>query len=191
MVLEQYYGRSWKIINLIICITRSILPKLGSLSSELSSSQQPSSEVIGKADSAIVGMVVDEETSTLDLTAQEDNTFDCITEEWEQLVLNEDPETYSPSFVSKSRLNQSCVLTRVGNRQLEEQTSRILERLEVPTSVKSKVAFPVSTGSCMTKTSVPTKKPLIPFHPSEATEHLFIGSQLRKPNFKSVKMPVI
>ncbi|KAI4343529.1 hypothetical protein L6164_010868 [Bauhinia variegata] len=165
----------------------SILPKLGCLSPELSSSQQPSSHVIGKADSAIDVIVVDEETSTLDLTAQEDKTINCVTEEWEQLVVNEDPKTYSPSVMFKSKLDQSCVSKPDGNRQLDEQTSRILERLEVPRLVKPKGVFPVSTGSCMTNSSALTKKPLIPFHPSEATENIRIGSQLMKPNFQRLK----
>lgn len=173
-------------IMLFYC--RSILPKVGGLSSELGSNKQPSSpEVMGKVELAIDVKPVDEETLLLDLKTQEDNTIACITEEWEQLVVNEDPKMYSPSCMPKAKLDQPCVSPRGVSRQQESETSRILERLEVPRPLKTRAVSPVSNVNCMTNASLPTKKPLIPFLPSQATEPVSTGSQLMKPNFQRLK----
>ncbi|KAJ1387764.1 hypothetical protein SESBI_39663 [Sesbania bispinosa] len=165
----------------------SVFPKLEGAFSELSSSQQPSSEVIGKAESAINVIVVDEGTSSLDITDQDDRTMACITEEWKKLVVNEDPKSYSPSCMSKAKLDQSSVSPRDGNRQIDRETSRILERLEVPRPLKAKTASPVPNENCMKISSMPTKKPLIPFQPTQSTEQVFVGSHLMKPNFQRQK----
>jgi len=160
----------------------------GSLS-EPSSTQQPSSEVIGKAEPA-TGVIVNDETLTLDIADQENKTMACITEEWKQLVVNEDPKLYSPSCMSKAKLGQSnaSVSPREGNnRQLDRETSRILERLEVPRPLKAKIVSPSSNESCMKNSSVPIKKPLIPLQPTQGTEQVFVGSQLIKPNFQRLK----
>ncbi|KAG5041361.1 hypothetical protein JHK85_013837 [Glycine max] len=112
----------------------SVFSKSEDAFSELSSSQQPSSEVIGKAEAA-TGVIVDEETLALDITDQDDKTTACITEEWKQLVVSEDPKLYSPSCMPKAKLGQSSVSPRDGNRQLDRETSRILETLEVQMKV--------------------------------------------------------
>ncbi|KAK7399307.1 hypothetical protein VNO78_10488 [Psophocarpus tetragonolobus] len=164
----------------------SVFSKFEGTLSELSSSQQPSSEVIGKAEPA-TGVIVDEETLALDVKDQDDKTMACITEEWKQLVVSENPKLYSPSYISKAKLGQSSVSPRDGNRQLDRETSRILERLEVPRLLKSKTTSPGSNESCMKSTSLPIKKPLIPFQPTQATEQVFVGSQLMKPNFQRQK----
>ncbi|KAF7840204.1 uncharacterized protein G2W53_008686 [Senna tora] len=169
-------------------VLQSILPKVGGVSSEPSSSEQPSSsEVTEKAETAIDVTLVNGETLSLDHKTQEDNTFASITEEWEQLIVNEDPDLYSQSRTPKAKLDQSRVSPRDGNRQLDRETSRILERLEVPRPLKTKVVSPISNVSCMTNASLPTKKPLIPFQQSQATEPVPIASQLIKPNFQRLK----
>ncbi|KAL3021219.1 hypothetical protein AAZX31_05G185500 [Glycine max] len=134
----------------------SVFSKSEDAFSELSSSQQPSSEVIGKAEAA-TGVIVDEETLALDITDQDDKTTACITEEWKQLVVSEDPKLYSPSCMPKAKLGQSSVSPRDGNRQLDRETSRILETLE-----------------CARKEA-------------SYTEQVFVGSQLMKPNFQRQK----
>ena len=201
--------------------SRSILPKLGRASSELSLSQQPCSEVsrkaestsdvivpkqgssfpeqsssqqpflevigIGQAESAIGVKIENEEAQRGDLTAQEDRSIASITEEWEQLIVNEDTKMYSPSCMPKAKLDQSRVSSLPdGSKQLDRETTKILERLEVPRPLKTMVVSPISTGSCVTNVRAPTKKPLIPFHPTPATEQV-IGSQLMKPNFHRQK----
>ncbi|XP_017429799.1 uncharacterized protein LOC108337723 isoform X2 [Vigna angularis] len=167
----------------------SMFSKLEGSFSELSSSPQPSSEVIVKAEPA-TGVLVNEEALTLDIADQEEKTMACITEEWKQLVVSEDPKLYSPSCMSKAKLGQSsaCVSPRDGNnRQLDRETSRILERLEVPRPLKAKSISPGSNENCTKNTSVPIKKPLIPFQPTQGTEQVFVGSQLIKPNFQRLK----
>lgn len=166
---------------------RSVFPKLEGAFSGPYSSQQPSSEVMGKAESATNVIVVDDETLSTDIRDQDDRTLACITEEWKQLVVNEDPKLYSPSCVSKAKLDQSSASPRDGNRKLDGETSRILERLEVPRPLKAKTPSPVSNESCIKSITVPTKKPLIPFHPTQSTEQVFVGSQLMKPNFQRQK----
>ncbi|XP_068466981.1 uncharacterized protein [Phaseolus vulgaris] len=167
----------------------SMFSKLEGSLSEPSSTQQPSSEVIGKAEPA-TGVIVNDETLTLDIADQENKTMDCITEEWKQLVVNEDPKLYSPSCMSKAKLGQSNASVSPGegnNRQLDRETSRILERLEVPRPLKAKIVSPSSNESCMKNSSVPIKKPLIPLQPTQGTEQVFVGSQLIKPNFQRLK----
>ncbi|XP_027191347.1 uncharacterized protein [Cicer arietinum] len=165
----------------------SVFPKREGAFSELSSSRQPSSEVIGRAESATNVNVVDEETLSTDITDQDERTMACITEEWKQLVVSEDPKLHSPSCIPKAKLGISSVSPRTGNRELDRETSRILERLEVPRPLKGKTASPVSNESCMKNITVSTKKPLIPFQPTQNTEQAIVGSQLMKPNFQRQK----
>lgn len=166
---------------------RSLFPKLERAFSEQRSNQQPSSEVIGRAESATNVITVDEETLFTDITDQDDQTMACITEEWKQLVVNEDPKLYSPSCMSKDKLDQTSASPRDGNRQLDRETSRILERLEIPRPSKAKTASPVTNESCMKNIVLPTKKPLIPFQPTQSSEQVFVGSQLMKPKFQRQK----
>ncbi|OIW00223.1 hypothetical protein TanjilG_27474 [Lupinus angustifolius] len=161
----------------------SISPKLNTEFSELSPSPKPSPKVIRKARSATDVIVVDEETMPLNITDQDEKTMACITEEWKQLVVNEDHKINSPSSMSKPNLTLSIVSPRNENRQVDRETSKILERLEVPRSLKAKAASPVFNESCMKNTSLPTKKPLIPFQATQGTEQSSLGSQLIKPSF--------
>ena len=158
---------------------RSIFPKEGDATVEPSSGEKTSLEVTGKAETV---MPEAGKSSPLDLVSQEDNTIACITKEWEQLVVNEGPnKVYSPSCLPKPVLDQKCVSPRDCNKQLDRETSRILERLEVPRPLKAKSASPLSNAS------VPTKKPLVPFQPIQATEPVSMGNQLMKPNFQRLK----
>ncbi|KAL1364599.1 hypothetical protein HN51_012756 [Arachis hypogaea] len=165
----------------------SVFPILEGEFSELSSIRQPPSDVIGKAESSIDVAVVDKETLPLDVTSQDDKTIACITEEWKQLVVNEDPKLYSPSCTSKALSDQPTLSPRVGNRQLDRETYRILERLEVPRPLKAKAASPVLNENCMKNASVPVKKPLVPCQPNQGTQEVSVGSQLMKPNFQKQK----
>ncbi|XP_027343149.1 uncharacterized protein LOC113855719 [Abrus precatorius] len=165
----------------------SVLSKLEGAFLELSSSQQPSSEVIRKAEPDTGVIIENEKTLPLDMAEQGDKTLACITEEWNQLFVNEEPKLYSPSCMSEAKLGQSSASPRDGNRSLDRETSRILERLEVPRPLRAKTASPGSNESCFKNTNVPTKKPLIPFQPTQDTEQVFVGSQLMKPNFQRQK----
>ncbi|KAF1867422.1 hypothetical protein Lal_00049851 [Lupinus albus] len=163
----------------------SIFPKLDTACSEISPSLQPSPEVIRKAGSAIDVIAVDNEAMPFSITDEDDKTMACITEEWNQLVVKEDPKmNSSPSSMSKLKLNQPRVSPRDGNKQLDRETTKILERLEVPRPLKAKAASPVCNESCMKNTSLHKKKPLIPFQATQSTEQASVGSQLMKPSFQ-------
>lgn len=125
---------------------------------------------------------MEEESPQFDLPLGEDITSAPITEEWEQLVVNEVPKIYSSACISKHKLDQSVLSPANSNRQLDVKTSRILERLEVPRQLKTKAFSPVTTSSGMMDTCVPRKKPLTPLLSADAT-----ASQLMKPNFQRLK----
>ncbi|KAJ0051797.1 hypothetical protein Pint_01317 [Pistacia integerrima] len=164
----------------------SVPPKLHETTLELNATQSDSSEVTAKLNSAI-DVVVLREDPMVDLTTGEDKTASSITEEWEQLVVSAIPEKYSPTCITKSKLDQSVLSPPDINRQLDEKTSRILERLEVPRKLKTKVVSPISTSSSISDTFVTMKKPLIPFQPSQSTDQDMSSSQLMKPNFQRLK----
>ncbi|KAH9770373.1 hypothetical protein KPL71_012357 [Citrus sinensis] len=168
--------------------------QFGSLPTELSdkkfevnSTRPDSAEVPPKSNLAIDIVVLEEENAMFDLTAGEDKTAASIAEEWEQLVVSEIPNRFSPSCVSKPKLDHSVPSPPDNNRQLDEKTSRILERLEVPTQLKSKVVSPVSTSSSISDVCMSKKKPLIPFQSSQASDQVTTSSQLMKPNFQRLK----
>lgn len=125
---------------------------------------------------------MEEESPQFDLPVGEDKTSAHITEEWEQLVVNEVPKIYSPACISKPKLDQSVLLPANSNRQLDVKTSRILERLEVPRQLKTKAFSTVTTSSGMMDACVPRKKPLTPLQSVDAT-----AKQLMKPNFLRLK----
>ncbi|KAK3183299.1 hypothetical protein Dsin_030585 [Dipteronia sinensis] len=156
----------------------SVPPKLPKTTPELNSTQPNSSEPIAKSNSSVAIVVLE------DLTAEEENkTSACIAEEWEQLVVSEIPKKYSPTCISKPMPDQSVLSP---NRPLDEKTSKILERLEVPRQLKSKAVSPIITSSSVSDSYMPKKKPLIPFQPSQAAEST-TSSQLMKPNFQRLK----
>ncbi|KAI5563125.1 hypothetical protein BDE02_15G096000 [Populus trichocarpa] len=154
-------------------------PKLDETTSELNSNEPDSSEVI-----VLDAIDLEDETPLLDLTNRDDKTTASIAEEWEQLVVKEVPKTFSPTCVSKPKMDQSVLSSPDSNRQLDAKTSRILERLELPRQLKSKTVSPTIISS---QTPVPTKKPLIPFQPTNAINQSPTSSQLLKPNFQRLK----
>ncbi|KAK2987709.1 hypothetical protein RJ640_030296 [Escallonia rubra] len=160
----------------------SLPPKMKDVTSELNSTQQEFPEDGVPAVEATQVVVIEEEIPQMDLKVGEHISTECITEEWEQLIVNEVPNRYSPTCISKPKLDQLVLSLPENNRQLDEKTSRILERLEVPRKLKTKVASPSIADAC-----VSTKKPLIPFGPSHAADRAPTSSQPIKPNFQRPK----
>ncbi|KAM7471600.1 hypothetical protein LguiA_009783 [Lonicera macranthoides] len=114
-----------------------------------------------------------------------DKTNERIAEEWERLIITEVPEKYSPNCIVRPKLDQPMLSQPESNKKLDEKTSRILERLEVPRQLKTKAGSPTISSSgkidvCM------TKKPLIPFGPLNTTQDT-MPSQPMKPNFHRLK----
>ncbi|GJZ59637.1 hypothetical protein Tco_0615453, partial [Tanacetum coccineum] len=83
----------------------------------------------------------------LDFKSGRDKITERITEEWEQLIVNEIPKISSPTCVSKPKLDHLAFTPIESSKPLDEKTSRILERLEIPMKLKSKLASPVITSS--------------------------------------------
>lgn len=152
------------------------------------SNQPDSAEVTAELNSTIDVVVQEAENASFDFIIGQDKPTACIAEEWELLVVNEVPKKYSPTCISKPKLNQSVLTPPDNNRQLDEKTSRILERLEVPRQLKTKVVSPAtSSSSSISDACLPTKKPLIPFQSSQAADQDTSSSQLMKPNFQRLK----
>ncbi|KAK0589549.1 hypothetical protein LWI29_015702 [Acer saccharum] len=163
------------------CFSGSVPPKLPKTTPEQNSTQPNSSELTAKSNSSVDIVVLE------DLTAEEENkTSACIAEEWEQLVVSEIPKIYSPTCISKPKPDQSVLSPPDTKRPLDEKTSKILERLEVPRQLKSKAVSPIIKSSSVSDSYLPMKKPLIPFQPSQAAEST-TSSQLMKPNFQRLK----
>ncbi|XP_060205335.1 uncharacterized protein LOC132633127 [Lycium barbarum] len=126
----------------------------------------------------------------------EDNVFDSkltdgktsakITEEWEQLVVSEMPKMSSPTCISKPKLDKKVLSHPQSTVKLDDKTSRILERLEIPKQLKRKAASPTLSAS-QTVSSSSVKKPLIPFGPSNTNSQAIVSSQPIKPNFQRLK----
>ncbi|KAD4585559.1 hypothetical protein E3N88_23160 [Mikania micrantha] len=129
-----------------------------------------------------------EEMPPLDLKSGQDKITARITEEWEQLIVNEIPDIKPPTpCVSRQKLDNLVILPLENNKPLDE-TSRILERLEVPRKLKAKVASPVITSSgAPIDACLLTKKPLIPFQPTQNSVMGTVASQPMKPNFQRLK----
>ncbi|GJW98526.1 hypothetical protein Tco_0180334 [Tanacetum coccineum] len=90
----------------------------------------------------------------------------------------------APTCVSKPKLDPLAFTPLESSKPLDEKTSRILERLEIPRKLKSKLASPVITStstpvdSCML-----TKRHLIPFQPNQTSDIGSAASQTMRPNF--------
>ncbi|XP_010656055.1 uncharacterized protein LOC100242180 isoform X2 [Vitis vinifera] len=164
---------------------RSIPPKLEEVNSELNLTEPDSLEVIAESNSAI-DVANAEGTPQLDVKAGEDKATATIAEEWEQLIVNEVPNIYSPSCICKPKLEQSVLLPSDSTRQLDVKTSRILERLEIPRQLKKRALSPIITNSIMADGCALMKKPLIPFQPIHVTAagRASIASKPMKPNFQ-------
>ncbi|MFS7951101.1 hypothetical protein Hanom_Chr07g00590981 [Helianthus anomalus] len=129
-----------------------------------------------------------EEIPPLDSKSGQDKITARITEEWEQLIVNEIPNIKSPTCVSKQKLESLVILPLESNKPVDEKTSRILERLEVPRKLKAKVASPViASSSAPTDACVSMKKPLIPFQSTQNSVIGTVASQPMKPNFQRLK----
>ncbi|PIA40662.1 hypothetical protein AQUCO_02400017v1 [Aquilegia coerulea] len=116
-----------------------------------------------------------------------DDSDDCLTEEWEQLIVSKDCKIYSPTCVSAPKNKTSVLSPLDGNKQLGEKTSRILERLEAPRQLKTKGSSPIIVNSSGTVTCTPKKKPLVPFVSNNATDQHTTLSQPLRPNFQRLK----
>lgn len=127
------------------------------------------------------------EKKILELDKVRENSA-CITEEWENLFVTELPTTHSPTQMSKAKLDSPVLSPLESNRHLDQKTSRILERLEVPRQLKKKIVSPKNSGigtsdACL----LLTKKPLIPYVPNNADEQGIKLSQPLKPTFQRLK----
>ncbi|XP_022735961.1 uncharacterized protein LOC111289299 isoform X2 [Durio zibethinus] len=169
----------------------SVPPKLNEATSKPDSTNPDSTQSIAQSTSSVGAMVVDEETSQLDQTVGEDKTTASIAEEWERLVVNEIPVKYSPTCTPKPKSDQSVLLLSPpdNSRQLDINTTRILERLEVPRQLKSKAALSPSFISSKIPDvgNMAMKKPLIPFQPNQAADQGVTSTQLIKPSFPRLK----
>nr|XP_011470840.1 PREDICTED: uncharacterized protein LOC101314812 [Fragaria vesca subsp. vesca] len=180
--------------KLNLLVKESLL--LGSLSPimeeeiyESKATQTKFSEVIGQSDPTIDIEAIQEEPSMLvDLTEEEDKTSTCITEEWEQLVVNDVSKLRSPLCTSKPKPDQSVQSPPDGTRQLDAKTSRILERLEVPRQFRRESLLPNLTSKGVMNSHGQVKKPLLPYKPTCAPDQSIVtSSQLIKPNFQRLK----
>ncbi|GER49113.1 meiosis 1 arrest protein [Striga asiatica] len=120
-----------------------------------------------------------------DAKQEQDKSASILSEEWEKLIVNElGVIMHSPTCNPVSKLDQAVMTSPSQNnnsRQLDEKTSRILERLEIPRQLKRKA---VSPGSLSSDVCAPVKKPLIPYKASDVSS---LSSQLLKPSFQRIK----
>ncbi|KAH7866716.1 hypothetical protein Vadar_023986 [Vaccinium darrowii] len=155
----------------------SICPILKEVTDESHATQYDSSDeafVPSKPTANVV--VIEEEIPYSDPTlGEEDRDSACVTEEWENLIISEAPKISSPSCIFKPKFDHLVLSPQDSNRQLDEKTSRILERLEVPRELKRKAPLP------------PIKVPLVPFQPIRGTDQGTTSSQPIKPNFQRIK----
>lgn len=125
--------------------------------------------------------------SQLDQTAEEHKKTTSIAEEWERLVVNEIPVKHSPT---KPKSDQSVILLSLpdNSKQLDINTTRILERLELPRQLKSKQGSPGNNSSrILDVANMSMKKPLIPFQPNQVADQGVTSSQLIRPSFQRLK----
>ncbi|KAK6153811.1 hypothetical protein DH2020_013450 [Rehmannia glutinosa] len=134
-------------------------------------------------------VVTGDEQPQRDNKLGENKTRPCLTEEWERLIVTELGVVMpSPTCNPKSKLDQLVITSpSQSNRQLDEKTSRILERLEIPRQLKRKAVSPTVTSSLSAAVCAAAKKPLIPF---KATDGGPITSQPLKPSFQRIKKKV-
>ncbi|KAI3966139.1 hypothetical protein MKW92_023424 [Papaver armeniacum] len=133
-------------------------PKRNEIDSELILPSQESLEMSAVSTPMITVDVPDCTWQQTQITKIEDLTAACITEEWEQLIVDEEGKIYAPKGVSRPKTKTSTILSPInGSKQLDEKTSRILERLEGPRRGKGKENSAVeiynfgSTDACAPK----------------------------------------
>lgn len=111
-----------------------------------------------------------------------------LAEEWEQLIVTEIGSMHSPTSISSAKLDLPAVASPSrSTRELDEKTSRILERLEVPKQLKRKAASPTTSCSFSADVCGPVKKPLIPYRTTASEDQDPVFSQPIKPNFQRLK----
>nr|CAD1833891.1 unnamed protein product [Ananas comosus var. bracteatus] len=113
------------------------------------------------------------------LKEEKKKTRSSVTDEWEKLLIVDDGmnDSYGETSSSSSKPKIPSLKISAQPKLLDEKTSRILERLEIPKPQKRKNSSPsVPINNVV---SEETKKPLIPFEPS--------SSQPLKPNFQRLK----
>ncbi|KAK8657856.1 hypothetical protein V6N13_036075 [Hibiscus sabdariffa] len=161
----------------------SVAPKQNDATSEPNPTNPDSTEAKAQPTSS-VDVVVVNEMSHLDKTVEHKTTA-SIAEEWERLVVNEIPVKYSPT-IPKSDQSVTLLSSPDNSRQLDINTTRILERLELPRQLKSKQGSP-GNGRISDVANLSMKKPLIPFQPSQAADQGVTSSQLIRPSFQRLK----
>ncbi|GJZ52507.1 hypothetical protein Tco_0607022, partial [Tanacetum coccineum] len=136
-----------------------------------------------------IGMIgTEEEIPQLDFKSARDKITERITEEWEQLIINEIPKISSPTCVSKPKLDHLAFTPIESSKPLDEKTSRILERLEIPRKLKSKLPSPViRSSSAPVDSCMLTKRHLIPFQSTQTSDTGPAASQPMRPNFQRLK----
>ncbi|MCL7041613.1 hypothetical protein MKW94_007474 [Papaver nudicaule] len=167
-------------------------PKRKEIDSELILPRPESLDKIATVSTPMVTVDVPDYTwQQTQMTEVEDLAAACVTEEWEQLIVDEHGKIYAPKGVSRPKTKTSTILSPItGSKQLDEKTSRILERLEGPRRGKGKENSPV--GKCslgLADACAPKKKPLVPFGPNHATQNHQSqnSSQPLKPIFQRLK----
>lgn len=158
-------------INYLFCYFRAIPPKTKEATSESGSTLQDSSADV-------------QPILPLDIKHSEDKVSACITEEWEQLVITDVFNMNSPTCMSKPKMDESPLHN---NREVDEKTSRILERLEIPRQLKRKTVSPTISSSVCADMGASLKKPLIPYGPVNTIDQGPTASQPRKPSFQRRK----
>ncbi|KAI3976869.1 hypothetical protein MKX01_008727 [Papaver californicum] len=167
-------------------------PKRNEIDSEVILPKQESSDTMAAVSTPMITVdVPDCSWQQTQITEIEDLTAACITEEWEQLIVDEEGKIYAPKGVSRPKTKTSTILSPMnGCKQLDEKTSRILERLEGPRRGKGKENSPIEKYSFgLTDACAPKKKPLVPFGPNHATQdhQSQNSSQPMKPIFQRLK----
>lgn len=132
---------------------------------------------------ALLAVEVSDNDSEGDNATMEDSS-PSITEEWEQLIVHE-VSGYSPTCIIKSVVDKAVQSTEV--RPLDEKTSRILERLEVPKAQKVQCSSPANTNRLKIEICAPTKKPLVPFDGNRMKDSGSSLSQPMRPIFRKLK----
>ncbi|KAH6771968.1 hypothetical protein C2S51_010372 [Perilla frutescens var. frutescens] len=163
----------------------AILPKSKEEITASNSDQQNSEDQSSKP--AAGNIVTGDEAPQSDTKLGEKRSGSSLADEWEQLIVTELDSMPSPTCISTSKLDQPVISPSQGTRQLDEKTSRILERLEVPRQLKRKAPSPTISCSFSTDVFGPAKKPLIPFRATESEDQGPALSQPIKPNFQRLK----
>ncbi|KAL2462271.1 hypothetical protein Adt_45691 [Abeliophyllum distichum] len=165
----------------------AIRPRTKEATSETDWTLQDSSAEVQQTMQNVDVTVMGERESQLDTKLSEDKTSACITQEWEQLIITEVVKMNSSTCISKPKVDHLVTSPLQNNRQVDEKTSRILERLEVPRQLKRKTVSPTISSSVSADMCASLKKPLIPYGPANTIDQGPAASQPRKPSFQKRK----